>query len=331
MASPLPASPPATTGVIRLYDFIDGREELRRRVIAGLTARQKSLPWTTLFGVEGVSLFERVGAQPEYLATRTERAILSAHIGELVEFVGGDCHLIELGHHGAASTRVLIEHLRPALHLPVDSSRACLEALGELIHERYPWLNFCGLHACFDETLHLPRFVGVAARFKCVSLLGAAIARYSPREVPALLASLRALAGPAGRVLVSVDQTADWQMLEGAYNDRQHAMAAFNVGVLARINRELRGDFQVQRFHHIAKYNDETRRIEMGFFSQYAQFAHVDGQRIDFAPGEPVHTAIHCTYTFEEFRQLAQQAGLRIEKSWSDTHKLFSLYGMVAV
>lgn len=319
------------TGVVRTYDFIDENDGFREEVLAGLSAPEKSISWTTLFDTEGLQLFEHVCAQPEYLAARIERAILNASIGEIVEFVGGDCQFIALGNHGMASTRLLTEHLRPSIYVPVDCSRATLENSTREYAQLFPWLNICGLRARFDQPLHLPRFVGAPVRHKVVSLLGAAFARYAPAAAPGLLAALRALAGPAGRVLVSVDQTADWQMLEGAFNDKRGAMEAFNANALRRINKELQGDFQIRRFGHVASFNQRESRLEMSLESQYAQFAHVGGTRIDFAPGERIRTAIHCTHSAEEFRALARKADLRIEKSWTDTHNLFAVHCLVAL
>ena len=184
--------------------------------------------------------------------SRIERAILDACIGEIAEFVHGDSQYLDLGCHGVSSAATLIEHLRPSIYLPVDTSFKALGSRIAQVSQAYPWLNVCGLHARFDEPLHLPRFAGVPVRYKLVSLLGGAFARYSPAEAGAILVRLRALAGPAGRVLVSVDQTTDWQMLQGAYNDRQGCMAAFNLNALAHLNRELRGDWQPHRFRHAA-------------------------------------------------------------------------------
>lgn len=324
-----PVARPA--GVVRSYDFIAADDGFREQILAGLTQPGKSVPWTTLFDTEGLQLFERVCAQPEYLAARIERAILNTSVAEIVEFAGGDCQFIAVGSHGMASIRLLTDYLRPAIYVPVDCSRTTLENTTREFPLRFPWLNICGLHARFDEPLHLPRFVGTAVRNKVVALLGAAFARYAPAAAPRLLAALRALAGPAGRVLVSVDQTADWQMLEGAFNDKQGAMAAFNANALRRINKELEADFQIRRFSHIASFDQREGWLEMSLESQYAQFAHVGGTRIDFAPGERIRTAIHRTCSSQEFRVLARKAGLRIEKSWSDTHNLFAVHCMLAV
>ena len=321
------AHPP---GIVRTYDFLDEDRAFAGAVLEGLSRPAKSLPWQALFDANGLRLFERVCAQPEYLAARTEKAVIAANVGEIVEFVGGNCQFIDTGKHGAASSRMLIEHLRPSVYVPLDASMATLQDGRNLFAGLFPWLNICALHGDFEQPLHLPRFVGVPIRFKAVGLLGGAFARFTPQEVPALLGRLRALAGPAGRVLVTVDQTADWQILQGAYNDQRGAMEAFNANALRHINQACQGNFQIPRFQHVANFEPATGMLEMALESRYVQFARVAGRRIDFAAGQRIRTAVHCTYDAEQFRALAQKAGLRVEKSWSDTHNLLSVHAMIA-
>jgi L-histidine N-alpha-methyltransferase len=317
-------------GIVRRYDFLDEDQGFRQAVLLGLSQKRKVLPWRALFDVTGQQLFDRVCAQPEYLASRTEKNILISNIGEIVEFVGGDCQYIDLGNHGAAGSRLLIEHLRPSIYAPVDYSKATLDENCGQVAKLFPWLNICGLYGDFLRPLHLPRFAGVPLKFKVLFVLGGAFARFAPAEIPALFGCLRSLAGPAGRILITVDQTADWQILQGAYNDQRGAMEAFNANALRHVNRELQGDFQMARFHHVAQFDAKQGMLEMSLESQYSQFAHVAGKRFDFAPGENIRTAIHRACGIEEFRDLAQKAGLRVEKSWSDTHNLSAVHALVA-
>ena len=321
---------PHPPGVVRTYNFLAESGGFGQAVLAGLLRPPKTIPWRALFDITGLQLFDRVCAQPEYLAARTEKNILTSNIGEIVEFIGGHCQFIDLGKHGFASSRILIEHLRPSIYAPMDALITTLEDNCGLFSKLFPWLNICALHADFERPLQLPRFVGTPIRFKAAFLLGGAFARFSPGEVHALLGSLRALVGPAGRVLVSVDQTADWQILQGAYNDQRGAMEAFNVNALRHINHACEGDFQIPRFQHIANYDESEGRLEMGLVSQYSQFAHVAGKRIDFALGEKILTATHSTHGADAFRAMAHKAGLRVEKTWSDTHNLFAVHAMVA-
>ena len=327
-AAGLPESPPP--GLVRIYDFLAEAEGLGQAVLAGLSQPKKKIPWQALFDVVGLQIFDYVCAQPEYLAARTEKNILTSNIGEIVKFIGGSCQYIDLGKHGLASSRILIEHLRPSIYAPLDASITTLKDRCGLFSKLFPWLKICALHADFEMPLQLPRFLGVQIRRKAAFLLGGAFARFSPAEVPALLGSLRALVGPAGRVLVSVDQTMDREILQCAYNDQRGAMAAFNLNALRHLNQACRGDFHMSRFQHFANYDASEARLDMALVSQYSQFANVAGKRIDFSSGEKILTASHYIHGADAFRAMALESGLRVEKTWFDAHNLFAVHAMVA-
>ena len=318
-------------GVVRSYNFCVNNAGFRDEILTSLNKARKSIFWQALFDTNGLRLFERVCAQPEYLGARTEKNIISANLGEIVEFIGANSQYIDLGQHGLSGARYLLERLRPSIYIPVDASKATLEERAGWFAQQFPWLNICSVQAEFTQPLHLPRFVGAPLQLKAVFLLGGAFARFAPDEARALLVRLRALAGRGGRILVTVDQTADWQILQGAYNDQRGAMEAFNANALAHINRELRSDFQIHRFRHCVGYDAKENFLEMSLESRYAQFANVAGTRINFVAGEKILTAIHCTYGDRAFRELAHGSGLRLEKTWNDTHNLFAVHGMVAV
>ena len=122
-----------------------------------------------------------------------------------------------------------------------------------------------------------------------------------------------------------------FRSLDAAYNDAQGVTAEFNLNLLQRINRELGADFQVKRFRHKAFYDAVLGRIEMRLESIYSQFVHVAGRRVDFAPGETIHTEISCKYSISEFQDLGKKAGFSPEKVWTDLEQLFSVHGMIAV
>jgi uncharacterized SAM-dependent methyltransferase len=120
-------------------------------------------------------------------------------------------------------------------------------------------------------------------------------------------------------------------VLDAAYDDAQGVTAAFNLNLLARINRELGGDFQLKRFRHKAFYDEAQGRIEMHLESLYRQYVHVAGRRFDFQPGETIHTEISCKYTVEEFRRLAARARFHAEAVWTDPANLFAVHAMMAL
>jgi uncharacterized SAM-dependent methyltransferase len=139
-----------------------------------------------------------------------------------------------------------------------------------------------------------------------------------------LLRQMGRLCGPAGALLVAADLKKDRSILEAAYNDRLGVTAAFNLNLLTRINRELHADFVVKRFRHHAFYNARRGRMEMHLISLADQMVHLGGAALSFARGETVRTEFSYKYSPRDFADLAEQAGLKVERMWTDEKQWFS-------
>jgi uncharacterized SAM-dependent methyltransferase len=140
----------------------------------------------------------------------------------------------------------------------------------------------------------------------------------------------RAQVGARGAVIVGVDLKKDANVLHGDYNDAQGVTAAFNLNVLARINRELGGTFDLRRFVHYAFYEPTAGRIEMHLVSTERQAVTIGAHRFSFERGESIHTENSYKYSIAEFQALAARAGFRAAKVWSDARRWFSVHGLVA-
>jgi uncharacterized SAM-dependent methyltransferase len=136
--------------------------------------------------------------------------------------------------------------------------------------------------------------------------------------------------GQAARMLVGVDLKKDANILHAAYNDSRHVTAAFNLNLLARINRELGADFDSKRFAHYAFYNAALGRIEMHLISLQRHVVRLGRHRFQFDIGESIHTENSYKYSIYEFRALAAKAGFSGDKVWTDAKGLFSLHGLAA-
>ncbi|MBI2317834.1 MAG: L-histidine N(alpha)-methyltransferase, partial [Betaproteobacteria bacterium] len=300
-------------------------------VLAGLALPQKSVPPKYFYDERGSRLFEAICELPEYYPTRTEMAIMRAHIGEMAQLAGPGAELIEFGSGAGIKTRILIEALRPPIYVPVDIDGAMLRAASDQLSRLFPWLNIIGICADYSRALALPEFVGAPIARKAVFFPGSTIGNFTPEEALEFLRRTRSLAGAGGALLVGVDLKKDKAVLDAAYDDSQGVTAQFNLNLLRRINRELGGDFQLARFAHRAFYDDAKGRIEMHLESLYAQFVRIAGRRFDFAPGETIHTEISCKYTAAEFIELARDARFESKKVWTDERQMFSVHGMIAV
>jgi dimethylhistidine N-methyltransferase len=318
-------------GVVRYYNFLPEGDSFLDDVLAGLARPQKTLPPKYFYDARGCELFEQICTLPEYYPTRTELAIMREHAGAMAKFLGPDCQLIELGSGSSRKTRILIERLQPPLYVPIDIAGEALGAAAVGLAQQFPWLNIISVCADYTKPLTLPEFIGVPIRKKAVYFPGSTIGNFTPHEAIEFLQLARRMVGPGGALLVGVDLKKDKKLLDAAYNDAAGVTAAFNLNLLARINRELGGDFQLRRFCHKASYVEDKGWIEMHLESLVAQFAHVGGERLRFSQGETIHTEISCKYSVEEFRSVAHRAGFEPDQTWIDAADLFSVHGMVAV
>jgi L-histidine N-alpha-methyltransferase len=300
-----------------------------REVRAGLTRLPKSLSCAYFYDAEGSRLFEQICELPEYYLTRCERAILETHAADIVSRLPSPVTLVELGSGNAAKTRILIEALlhrqQTLCYTPIDICRPVLEASSiELLHG-YPGLEVISVAAEYDDGLrHLQT---AAARRKLIAWLGSNVGNFSRSDAGRFLHRVRETMGNEDRLLLGVDLRKDRTVLEGAYDDAQGVTAQFNLNLLARINRELGGHFDLGSFCHRAVYKEDAGRIEMYLDSLRQQTVEIDrlGLTVSFAAGEAIHTENSYKYSFAELDDLAAGADLRIEQRWLDRDGRFAL------
>jgi len=290
-------------------------------VIAGLSLPQKSLPPKYFYDDAGSRLFERICRLPEYYLTRAELALTRAHLASIARFAGKGCELVEYGSGESLKTRLLIRALRPSAYLPVDISEAALRGAGGRLAREFPWLRIVAVNGDFSRPIELP----ASRSRRVVYFPGSTIGNLTPEEAHAFLSMTR---GQAGRILVGVDLRKDANVLHAAYNDSRRVTAAFNLNLLARINRELGADFDLERFAHYAFYNAPLGRIEMHLVSLARQSVCIGRHRFAFDAGESIHTENSYKYSVEGFRALAARAGFAAEKVWLDRGGLFALHGL---
>jgi uncharacterized SAM-dependent methyltransferase len=132
--------------------------------------------------------------------------------------------------------------------------------------------------------------------------------------------------GSGARCIIGVDLEKNVQRLIGAYNDAKGVTAEFNLNILARINRELGGDFDLARFRHVAIYDQQRRRIEMHLVSRAPHMVNVLGRVFHFEAGETIHTENSYKYSVDRFRGMAREAGWEPTQVWLDRGNDFSVH-----
>jgi dimethylhistidine N-methyltransferase len=294
-------------------------------VLRGLARRPKHLSPAYLYDERGSCLFDLICDLPEYYLTRTETAILTERAAEIASLIGKRALLLELGSGASTKTRLLLSAMQElAAYVPVDISRSHLLAAARELRAGYPGLEVLPVCADFTQPFALPR---PRLRFERVVVFfpGSTLGNFDPPEATALLTLMRNTAGPDGGLVIGFDLVKDRERLTRAYNDSAGVTAAFNLNVLARLNRELGASFDLTAFRHEAIWNEAHSRIEMHLVSEHEQWVLVAGVPIGFAAGERLVTE-HChKYTLESFDAQARAAGWRAVRGWSDPERSFQV------
>ncbi len=306
--------------------MVDGAtdEVFLGEVLAGLESSPKTLPCKYFYDEQGAALFvENTDLEENYL-TRTETGILERRMPEIADVLGPGCLVIEMGSGEARKTEILLRALaEPAGYVPVDISSEQLAETAARIRRRFPAMAVRPVAADFTAEWSPPEMP--PSRRRIAFFPGSSIGNFGPEEARPLMARWCRLLGAGGALLIGADLQKDRRVLESAYDDSRGVTAAFNLNLLRRINRELGADFDLESFRHRAIYNRRAGRVEMHLESRRAQTVLVGGRRIAFVVGETICTE-HCyKYTLHGFRALAEAAGFRVARVWTDDRKYFSV------
>lgn len=316
---------------LTVRDFVPEADTFREDVLGGLTRPRKQVPCKLFYDEHGSRLFEEIAQLDEYYLTRTETTIMERWAWEMAARLGPNCLLIEYGSGNSWKVRLLLDHLEdPVGYVPIDISREpLLDSAARLAHD-YPELEVLPVWADYTGRFELPRPRRPAAK-NVVYFPGSTIGNFEPEPARRFLHDVAELCGRGGQLLIGVDINRDPRTLHPAYNDRRGVTAAFNLNLLARINRELGADFRLDRFRHYAFYNPAEHRVEMHLVSLFDQRVRTDGAWIDFDRGESIWTESSYKYSLADFERLAASAGFRVEKVWTDPAELFSVQLLTAV
>lgn len=297
-------------------------------VLRGLSAEPKNLPPKLFYDAEGSRLFEEITRTPEYYLTRTERGIFEQFAGEMVRAAGSNLTLVELGAGSASKTRILIRAiLRRQLRLefhPVDVSPAALKEAVASLNGDFSRLHVSPIAA--DYSHELPDLRSRPGR-KLVLFIGSTIGNFEPEEARGFLKRLAASLQPGDALLLGFDMVKDAQMLQAAYNDAADVTAQFNKNILARVNRELAADFELDEFKHVALWNARKSRIEMHLESRVDQRVWISDldREFQFSFGERIHTENSYKFTRTSMARLLRNSGLGLEQVWCDENRWFSV------
>jgi dimethylhistidine N-methyltransferase len=299
--------------------------EFAADVLAGLTAMPKRLSPKYFYDRVGSELFERITELPEYYLTRCDVGILTEHAEDIAKLIPKGAALIEFGSGSSAKTRILLSRAKSlSAYVPVDISAEFLHQQTDTLRREYSSVAMVPVIADFAKPFQLPP--AVEKRPRVGFFPGSTIGNFEPHEAARVLHTAARVLGKAAVFVVGVDLVKDTRILQKAYNDAAGITARFNLNLLARINRELGGNFDLASFEHHAFFNRERSRIEMHLASLKRQRVRVLGECIDFRAGETIHTENSYKYSVDSFRALARGAGWTPTAVWTDPKEYFSVH-----
>ena len=297
--------------------------EFAADVRAGLTKPgQREQPSKYLYDEVGSELFEAICLLPEYGLTRADTRLLQRHVEELISRMPLPTHVAELGSGSGKKTRLILEalaKLQRTFYYPIEISPAALAAcekeLGQL-----DFVSLVGYEKPYLEGLRAVAARREAGEQLCVLFLGSTIGNFDRPAANDFLGQVRSILEPGDSLLLGTDLEKDAATQILAYDDPVGVTAAFNMNMLARINRELGADFRLRDFRHLAIWNSRERRIEMHLQSLRAQQVTIPGAGllIRMDEGETIWTESSHKYRPQEPAEMAVRAGFLQVAQWID-------------
>jgi dimethylhistidine N-methyltransferase len=311
--------------VLKLTDLQPSADDISGDVLAGLSRTPKRLPSKYFYDRRGSELFEEITRQPEYYLTRIELALLAASATEIAEAVGPRAHVVEYGSGSGRKTRLLLDALDdPVAYTPIEISRSALLASVERLDREFDDIEVLPVCADFTEPVPLPK-PAREADHALVFFPGSTLGNFTDSEAVRLLRAMHETMGDRGGALLGVDLQKSPAIIEAAYNDANGVTAAFTLNLLARLNRDIGSDFDLDGFRHRADYVEAAGRIETFLDSRRPQVVTVEGRRFDFAAGEAMQVEYSQKYTDAGLAALAAEADLKVVRRWNDPQDWFGL------
>jgi L-histidine Nalpha-methyltransferase len=292
-------------------------------VLRGLArAGQKELPSRWLYDELGSILFEAITLLPEYGLTRADARLLQIHAASIAGTLPDDSAIIELGSGTGTKTRWILEafaNRSPVDYYPIDVSATALSQCTAAL-ESIPGLRIIESNSDYLAGLDYAASRRAPGQRFLVLFLGSTIGNFDYRASRTFLREIRSRLSPGDALLLGADLVKPLPQMLAAYDDAMGVTAAFNLNLLARINRELDSDFDLRRFSHRASFNHEESRIEMHLVSRVAQKLDIRAidREISFAAGETIWTEGSYKFRREEILEIAAGAGFEAQHQWID-------------
>jgi len=299
-----------------------------RDVLDGLTQTPKHLPSKYFYDAEGDRLFQQIMHMPEYYLTDCELEILQTHKQAILDQIGEPpFDLIELGAGDGFKTKFLLQHFLEQeadfRYEPVDISANVLKQLETNMQEALPGLSIRSLQGDYFEVLE--KVNRQNGKKKAILFLGANIGNLTAEKAGAFLKRIGDNMHAGDQLLIGFDLKKDPEVILRAYDDAAGITAAFNLNLLARINRELGGHFNLEQFRHWETYDPATGQTRSYLVSLDDQTVVIDAleMKVPFDAWEAIHVELSLKYSMRQIEALAPMAGFQVVEHYFDRRRYF--------
>lgn len=297
-------------------------------VLKGLQSSPKYLDSKYFYDKKGDELFQKIMSSDEYYLTDAEMEIFSNQKAGIADYVlknTNQLDVIEFGPGDATKSIYLLKELtdRKAIsnYFPIDISKNIISYLNESLPAELPGTAIHGLAGEYFEMLSTVN--KISSNNKLILFLGANIGNFKFNEMPLFLQKLRNSLSQGDMVLIGFDLKKNPKKILAAYNDAEGYTKAFNLNLLSRINKELKGNFKIDNFEHYAMYDPSNGACKSYLISKETQTVRIDGCEINFEKNEPIFMEISQKYSMEEIHEIATGIGFETIADFFDSNHYF--------
>jgi len=302
-------------------------------VRTGLGNFPKRLSSKFIYDKKGDRLFQQIMEMPTYYPYNSEYEILEKYSKQLSELFckkGETVNLIDLGAGDGKKTKILLRYMVQNhfefVYKPIDISETILEELKDSLKKELPTLKVEPETGEYFQVLNKLKTYNKTK--KVILVLGSNIGNLLHPKAIEFMSSLKEALNPDDLLFMGFDLKKNPQTILDAYNDREGITAAFNKNILYRINGELNADFEPEKFIHWEVYNPETGTAKSYLVATEEMDVKIRKLNMDvhFEKWETIHIEISQKYTDAVVKWIADESGLEIINSFTDSKEYYRNY-----
>ena len=312
--------------IVPAVENVASTAEFARSVVEGLQQAPRFLDCAWLYDLRGSELFELITEQPEYYLTRTEAGILRDHADDISRATGA-VRLLELGSGYSVKTKHILsaylDRVDAPHYVPIDVSVSALRSALDEIESSHPGVTFSGIIGYYESVFPLlPRLSPCMVIF-----LGSTFGNLNETASRLFLTDLANWLSNEDFVLLGLDLVKEVELIERAYNDAAGVTAEFTVNILARMNRELGSDIDLETVEHVSYYNHDRQSIETFVEFEEAQEIYIEpyDRTFEIEAGERISVEISRKFDLEQFVPELSDCGLEVVEVFKDEREWFAL------